>query len=103
FISLPSAHWMRVLSEQDVPVGPVYFVEELLDHEQVVANGLVVDVDHPLLGPLKMVGPAFQMSETPITVKGPSPMLGEHTESVLAELGYGEGEIDALRGAGVIA
>lgn len=93
---------MDALGELDVPVGPVYFVEELMNHEQVVANGLVADVDHPLLGPARMVGPAFQMTETPLAVQGPSPMLGEHTESVLEEVGYTEEEVGRLRAAGVI-
>ena len=97
-----TGEWMEVFEKHGVPAGPLYFIEELFDHPQTMANGLQIEIDHPMLGPMKMVGPAFQMSETPLRPETPSPMLGEHTDEVLAEAGLGQAEIDALRAGGVV-
>ena len=94
--------WGQLFEKFGVPAGPVYFVEELFGHPQTAANGLEVEIEHPLLGHMRMVGPPFQMSETPLAPQGPSPMLGEHTDDVLAAAGYSESEVAALRESGVI-
>ena len=59
-----------------VPAGPVRFVQEMLDDEQVAANGLAVDLEHTLAGPVRMVGPMIQMSKTPLAARSASPALG---------------------------
>jgi formyl-CoA transferase len=59
-------------------------------------------MEHPLLGGMKLVGPPFQMSESPLAAQFPSPMLGEHNDDVLAEAGLSATKIDELRAAGVI-
>lgn len=102
FLTKTTEEWGAILEEHGVPSGPLHFVEELFDHPQTLENGLVAEVEHELLGHLKMVGPAFQMSETPLAVQGPSPMLGGHTETVLASAGYSDDEINAFRESGVI-
>ena len=94
--------WGQLFEKFGVPAGPVYFVEELFGHPQTAANGLEVELEHPLLGHMRMVGPPFQMSGTPLAPQGPSPMLGEHTDAVLASAGYSEGEIARLREGGII-
>jgi len=94
--------WGDIFEKHGVPAGPLYFVEELFANPQTAANGLVVEMDHPLLGHLKMVGPPFQMSETPLAVQGPSPVLGGDTDEVLANYGYSAAEITKLRETGVI-
>jgi len=94
--------WGQLFEKFGVPAGPVYFVEELFGHPQTAANGLEVELEHPLLGHMRMVGPPFQMSGTPLAPQGPSPMLGEHTDAVLASAGYSEAEVAALREGGVI-
>lgn len=94
--------WGLIFEKHGVPAGPLHFIEELFDHPQTMANGLQVEIEHPLLGKLKMVGPPFQMSESKLAPQGPSPMLGEHTDDVLAEAGLTADQIDKLRTAGVI-
>ncbi|MCC7087550.1 MAG: CoA transferase [Chloroflexi bacterium] len=94
--------WSALFEKHGVPAGPLYFIEELFNHPQTLANGLQVELDHPLLGSLKMVGPAFQMSGTPLKVEVPSPMLGEHNDQVLAEAGLSGEQIEQLRAAGVV-
>lgn len=93
---LPTAHWVQVFKQADVPVTPVNFVEEMDTHPQVQSNGYTVEVEHPTGGRELQVGPVHQMSATPPAVQGPSPMLGEHTRRVLALAGYSAQEIDQL-------
>ncbi|MCC6961224.1 MAG: CoA transferase [Dehalococcoidia bacterium] len=102
FRTKTTEEWGQLFEKHGVPAGPLYFIEELFDHPQTLANGLQVEMDHPLLGPMKLVGPPFQMSETPLAAQFPSPMLGEHTDTVLGEAGYDEAAIGALRESGVI-
>ncbi|MBK7330042.1 MAG: CoA transferase [Dehalococcoidia bacterium] len=94
--------WGQRFEQHGVPAGPVFFIEELFDHPQTIANGLQVHVEHPMLGGMKMVGPPFQMSETPLEAQSPSPMLGEHTDEVLAEAGLSSARIEQLRAAGIV-
>lgn len=93
--------WLEAFDEIGVPAGPVRFVEELIDDEQVVANDLVVDMEHSVAGPLKMVGPLMTMSDSPLEAKRASPALGEHTDEILGSLGLTDAKIQALKDGGV--
>ena len=97
------ADWLAILDKAGVPAGPVRFVEELVGDEQVAANGLVTELDHSVLGRVKMVGPPVRMSETPLEARTASPALGAHSDAILAEMGYAPAEIQALRDAGATA
>ena len=95
------SEWLRLLDAAGVPAGPVRFVEELVDDEQVVSNGLVVELEHSVVGKVKMVGPMLKMSETPLQPTVASPALGEHTDETLAACGYTAEQIGMLRELGV--
>jgi formyl-CoA transferase len=92
--------WGELFEAAGVPAGPVYFVEELFDHPQTAENNLVADIEHELLGHLRMVGPAFQMSESPLAPQGPSPILGADNDETLRHAGLSGERIAALRAAG---
>ncbi len=94
--------WIDLFSSEDIPVGPVHFLEELFDHPQTIANGLVQEFEHPLLGSYKNVGPAFQMSETRLEPKLSSPVLGADTDAVLRQAGLDDAQIADLRARGII-
>lgn len=94
--------WLALFDAKGVPAGPFKFTQELLDDPQVVANDLQTEVEHSLVGTIRMAGPPLQMSETPLRVQGPPPALGEHNEEILSSLGYSGEQIAALRQAGVI-
>jgi formyl-CoA transferase len=92
---------MEILNKYDIPCGPILSMKELAYEPSLRATGTVVEVDHPQRGKYLSVGNPIKMSDSPTEVKR-SPLLGEHTDEVLAELGYGREQIEELRGAGAI-
>ncbi|MEE8443516.1 MAG: CoA transferase, partial [Dehalococcoidia bacterium] len=101
FLEKTTDEWVRILDAAGVPCGPVKYTEELMEDEQVIANDMVVELEHSVVGPLKMVGPILRMSETPLKAKSASPALGQHTDEILTALGYGPDEVKRLREEGV--
>jgi len=96
-----TAEWLEVLEAHDVPAAPVRTIEALFDDPQVKHNGMVVELRHPKLGRIRQMGVPVQLSATPGRVVRPAPMLGEHTEEVLREYGFGPEEVAELRAKGV--
>ena len=92
---------MKLLNEHDIPCGPILSMEELAHEPSLRKTGTVVEVDHPTRGKYLTVGNPIKLSDSPTEVKR-SPLLGEHTDEVLAELGYKSEEVNALRQAKVI-
>ena len=101
FRAMTNEEWLDLLDDAGVPAGPVRFVEELFDHPQVEANNLAIDVHHRDLGTVRMAGPPATFTETPLQ-PGDLPALGEHTDEVLAELGYVAADVAAWRESGVL-
>ena len=97
------AQWQAVFDAAGVPAGPVHTVGEALTHEQTLARGMVVELDHPQAGATKALGCPIHFSATPTQVTRAAPLLGEHTREVLMEFGYNNSEIDALIGSGALA
>src|SRR5262249_727931 len=85
FAKFPSPDWVRVAAEAGVPCQQVRTPEEALVDDALIADGAVVDVDHPEHGPLRQVGILYGLSETPGRVQGPVPRVGEHTDEVRAK------------------
>ncbi|MGZ5073948.1 MAG: CaiB/BaiF CoA transferase family protein [Usitatibacter sp.] len=96
------AEWLATLDAVGVPAGPVHSIGEAVDHPQVRARGMVVELDHPQAGPTQALGCPVHFSATPTSITRPSPLLGEHTREVLSQAGYTAGEIDELIAAGVV-
>ena len=85
-----------------MPAGPINDLATAFALPQVAARGLLVDVEHPVLGALRQVGPPFELHGTPATVRTAPPLLGEHSDEVLAELGFAAAEVAALRADGIV-
>ncbi len=92
---------MEILNQYDIPCGPILSMKELAEEPSLRKTGTVVEIDHPQRGKYLSVGNPIKLSDSPTEVKR-SPLLGEHTEEILAELGYAPGEITAMRGEGAI-
>jgi len=92
---------MDILNTHDIPCGPILSMKEIADEPSLRKTGTVVEVDHPTRGKYLTVGNPIKMSDSPADVKR-SPLLGEHTDEILAELGFGANDIAALRSEKVI-
>jgi crotonobetainyl-CoA:carnitine CoA-transferase CaiB-like acyl-CoA transferase len=97
------AEWLEVLDAAGVPAGPVNTMGEALSHPQVLARGMVAEVDHPKTGKSKALGCPVHFSRTPASVQRAAPQLGEHTREILRDAGYADGEIDAFVREGTVA
>jgi formyl-CoA transferase len=87
---------MDILNQYDIPCGPILSMKEIAADEGLRASGTLVEVEHPTRGTYLTVGNPIKMSDSPTEVTR-SPLLGEHTDEVLAQLGFAPADIDALR------
>jgi formyl-CoA transferase len=92
---------MQLLNEHDIPCGPILSMQELAAEPALRQTGTIVEVDHPKRGKYLTVGNPIKLSDSATEVRR-SPLLGEHTDEVLAELGFGPQEIVGFRSAKVI-
>jgi crotonobetainyl-CoA:carnitine CoA-transferase CaiB-like acyl-CoA transferase len=93
----PAAEWLEVLTTEGVPCAPVLTRSAMIHDKQVQANGIVVETEHEEAGLLRQTRPAARFSVTPATIRHGGPALGQHTETILTELGYSASEIAGLR------
>jgi formyl-CoA transferase len=92
---------MEILNKYDIPCGPILSMKEIAEEPSLRQTGTVVEVDHPVRGKYLTVGNPIKLSDSPTEVKR-SPLLGEHTDDVMAELGYSTDRVAQLRAAGAI-
>ena len=86
----PKAHWLAAFEAHGIPCGPINTYPEAFADPQVQSRQLVVEIDHPTLGHMRTLGSPIKMSDTPPSVQRRAPLLGEHTEEVLREIGLDE-------------
>ncbi len=97
-----SAHWVEALNAADVPAGPIYSMDAVFADPQVQHLGVAQAVEHPELGRIELVGQAIKLSRTPAKLETATPGQGEHTDAILAELGFGAEEVVEFRRDGVV-
>jgi formyl-CoA transferase len=96
------ADWQALFDEAGVPAGPILNVQECFDNEQVKTLPAVGVVQHKKLGTLKLSGHGVNLERTPPRMRSAAPERGEHTDEVLAELGYSAAQIKAFHGSGAV-
>jgi crotonobetainyl-CoA:carnitine CoA-transferase CaiB-like acyl-CoA transferase len=95
--------WVKLADEADVPIGPVYTFDEVFADPHLKHRKVVVEVEHPRLGKIRLLNTPFKLSETPAQVRTRPPLWAEHTREVLSSLlGYSEEKLDRLLREGVI-
>lgn len=86
--------WLKLFEEAGIPAGPIYTLDKLFADPQVIHRKMVVEIDHPKAGKIKVTGVPVKLSETPGAITSPPPLLGQHNWEVLEALGYSKEEIE---------
>lgn len=102
FAGRTTSEWVAALEEAGVPSGPIYLLSDLFDDPQVRHRRMMAEVEHPKAGRIRQTGVPVALSATPGRIAAAPPVLGEHTEAILGELGYPPDAIAALRADGAI-
>jgi formyl-CoA transferase len=103
FATADIAHWLHEIAAAGIPCGPVQSIDQVFADPQVLQREMVWTVPHPTAGEVRLVGSPLKLSETPVMLRSHPPLLGEHTDEVLADLlGYTTADIARLRTEGVI-
>ena len=102
FTTQPTGHWVEKLDAAAVPGGPVYTYAQILADPHIKARNMVVDIDHPKIGPMKMLGIPLKTSGELLSIRQPAPWLGQHTSEVLKASGMTDSELEALYAGGVV-
>lgn len=102
FATRTGEEWLKDLRAEGIPSGPINTVDRVLSDPQVLHRGMVLEVDHPVCGRLKVVGNPVKALPADGEALRPPPVLGQHTEEVLRRAGYSTEEINSLRGEKII-
>ena len=102
FAQQPAEVWLSKLAAAKIPSAAIQSVPEALDDPQTRERALIVEIEHPLLGVARSIANPVRMSQTPPVYRLPPPLLGEHTDAILAELGLTPAQVEELRREGAI-
>ncbi|WP_102273894.1 CaiB/BaiF CoA transferase family protein [Cytobacillus massiliigabonensis] len=93
----PVGHWLQVLSQHQIPCGPIQTMDQVFNHPQILARDMVVNFNHPEAGKVKLVGSPIKLSRTKVKMERHPPMAGEHTDEILKEAGFSAEEIGKMK------
>jgi len=101
FATQPTAYWVEKLDAAEVPAGPVYGYEQIMNDPHIKERKMVVEIDHPKIGRMKTIGLPIKSTGELGAIRLPAPWLGQHSEEVLRSLGYEDAELESLFADGV--
>jgi formyl-CoA transferase/CoA:oxalate CoA-transferase len=96
------AQWVSKLENHGVPCGPINLISDIFSDPQVIHRNMLLDISHSTIGSIKQTGIPIKFSKTPGSIYRPPPTLGQHTNEILAGLGYRADQIKLLKKQGVI-
>jgi formyl-CoA transferase len=96
FATQPTAYWVEKLDAAEVPAGPVYGYEQIMNDPHIKERKMVVEIDHPKIGRMKTIGLPIKSTGELSAIRIPAPWLGQHSEEVLRSLGYEGAELESL-------
>jgi formyl-CoA transferase len=102
FVARTTQDWVDSLTKANVPCSPINDIATAMNDPHVRFREMVKSVDHPTLGEIDLIGPVAKLSETPATIRSAPPLLGQHTNQVLIELGFSQDDIAMLRREGAV-
>ena len=98
FLTRGSDTWLKLLNEAEVPCAPVQTIDKVFSADQVLRREMLVEVEHPTAGTVRMAGLPVKFSATPASIRLPPPLLGQHTAQILTSwLGMRSEEINELK------
>jgi crotonobetainyl-CoA:carnitine CoA-transferase CaiB-like acyl-CoA transferase len=97
-----TADWMEILHRQRIPCGPILDLPQVFADPQVLHNRMVLEHEHPIAGRRRLLGFPLKLSEAALDIRLPAPGLGQHTDDLLAELGFSQTRIETFRRGGVV-
>ncbi|MFY0692581.1 MAG: CoA transferase [Paracoccaceae bacterium] len=97
-----TAYWLEKMEEGGLPAGPVLDVAQMHADPQALFRDMIVETEHPVAGPVKTIGHPIKFSETPAGVRGPAPVLGQHSREILSEQGVSDAQIEAMISKGAV-
>ena len=100
-IKKDTAYWIEKFREVGFWCARVNNYEDVMNDPQVQYSGIIQEVEHPTAGTIKVVAAPITFSETPASIRRPPPMLGQHTEEILEEIGYTKEDIQAFKDEGL--
>lgn len=102
FQTRPAADWLALLEKVGIPCGPVYDLDGVFKDPHVIHREMTIQAQHSKAGTIKLTGFPAKLSDTPCQLRHPPPVLGEHTNEILLELGYTRKDLESLRQESVI-
>ena len=98
----PTEEWIEIIDAAGVPCGPVLTYDETVKDPQILARNMIAEVEHPIIGPMKMIAPPTKFSNMDYSIRSPAPWVGQHTSEILDEAGLSGEQIAKLYEKGVL-
>ncbi len=102
FMKKPTSYWQKQCETANIPCGPIQNLQQVANDPQLKAREMFITKEHPIAGEVKLVGSPLKLSKTPVQYDLHPPVAGEHTEEILASLGYDAGEIKVFKENNII-